>query len=762
LPPCDFHRLKDSDVTWLYGPLHTAADPVPPPKVATTEERYNLVNASGKKPILKHRSIWEALTIPMPSSPVLEVVGLTFGEDIPNLHSEPRPVLQHTKSDTNIFRRTMARRESPPRIGAGSVVGLPPRLIATPLGSTSGLPGAISDSEDSPRNHALSDAESTGSKRHISFNTFVEQRIAIEKRGPSGDEEGTDDDQLTDDDGDEEEDDDVLEMRTSSSVSSKMSGRPSLSRQNSADKETMTIARMPPTLLKTDDTFPGSTPAVVFVPPPDSGLTGGPRSMNLSHEAFLLQSGAHTSPALSNHSSSWGDDDDDYGVGFDYFGGAPDFGVGDEYDSMRVRGGAGSRSPYGHPAQRRHHERSPIGSPPDVINLNGRAKAQSSSPPPDPTGVKVRRVDFDGRVTGSRSSSAPGGAATDRSSSSHSTVTSRSPPLARSPPLSRSPPQQRSPPPQRGILKNGSEAEGIPVAYNSSNLNPSRQSSGSSIARSPDASASSRSVSSASTTSSSSPPQSSAHLRPDRETRGRSVVRTPSSIAERERSSSRNGSSPVGSISPSGSRPGSVRGGPVSSPPTSNGRLGPPSVSPPMSVAPSPPSSTPRPAPKPPNIKLPSPTGPFVPPIVIGARGSPGSSSPLSQSGASPTFPPQSEAEARKRDDYWSDQFDSGSVASTSTSTVTPTTPTQTAADANYEYHSTNPTPSNSPVTTLRSLTESTSSSSGNAPRATQEDGKLVGRAAGIVTSARGFLGAVWNAGIGSQVEAGGGAKPSS
>lgn len=76
------HRLKDSDVTWLYGPLHTAVEPVPAPKAATAEDYLGLDKSTGKKrrpeitvkPILKHRSLSEILSVPASgaSSPVNE------------------------------------------------------------------------------------------------------------------------------------------------------------------------------------------------------------------------------------------------------------------------------------------------------------------------------------------------------------------------------------------------------------------------------------------------------------------------------------------------------------------------------------------------------------------------------------------------------------------------------------------------------------------------------------------------------------------
>lgn len=110
-------RLKDSDVTWLYGPLHTAVDPVPAAKAATAEDYLGLdksllpisgvplVSPSrshtstgsqasrGKahlaqhmhgrgiiKPILKHRSLSDILSVPSSgaASPAVESVSSSF------------------------------------------------------------------------------------------------------------------------------------------------------------------------------------------------------------------------------------------------------------------------------------------------------------------------------------------------------------------------------------------------------------------------------------------------------------------------------------------------------------------------------------------------------------------------------------------------------------------------------------------------------------------------------------------------------------
>jgi hypothetical protein len=56
-------------------------------------------------------------------------------------------------------------------------------------------------------------------------------------------------------------------------------------------------------------------------------------------------------------------------------------------------------------------------------------------------------------------------------------------------------------------------------------------------------------------------------------------------------------------------------------------------------------------------------------------------------------------------------------------------------------YRSTNPTPVNSPVTSVKPLGSSTT---GMNP---EENGTLVGRAAEIVSSAKGLIGAIWKSG---------------
>ncbi|KAJ7492002.1 hypothetical protein FB451DRAFT_1501321, partial [Mycena latifolia] len=152
--------LKDSDVTWLYGPLHTAVEWTPPPKpkadptevgkLSSAEDRLDL--AAKHKPILKHRTISEQLTSDLVVSPVFSPAESEDEDDTVNVLFPPNPIrppLLQTKSTPRLHPLPHAalRRPSPPRVG-------PPAM-------------ASSTHPSQP-------------KRHITFNTFVEQCIAVD------------------------------------------------------------------------------------------------------------------------------------------------------------------------------------------------------------------------------------------------------------------------------------------------------------------------------------------------------------------------------------------------------------------------------------------------------------------------------------------------------------------------------------------------------------------------------------------------------
>ena len=201
-----FFRLKDSDVTWLYGPLHTAVDWEPPhqpkndppiiDKPCSTQERLGLNSASEQasqlrsKPILKHRSISDLLTGALPNlnhtdDDVENDPDLDEDEDEVVPLPPSRPLLLHTKSDTNVLRWSRSRpfrKDSPPRIIASTRQSRPSEvtnpLVAPPMDERSGSSDSARETSSSSQDLSVSPAG--GKKRHISFNTFVEQCIAID------------------------------------------------------------------------------------------------------------------------------------------------------------------------------------------------------------------------------------------------------------------------------------------------------------------------------------------------------------------------------------------------------------------------------------------------------------------------------------------------------------------------------------------------------------------------------------------------------
>ncbi|KAF9446899.1 hypothetical protein P691DRAFT_824153 [Macrolepiota fuliginosa MF-IS2] len=224
--PETLNWLKDSDVTWLYGPLHTAVEWTPPPKPhpvpdsvdsgnpASTHDRLDLHSASSAaasrhsqpprtKPILKHRSISELLTSDLPVSPIFSPQESEEDEggahslfpdpsdqDVSKAHK--RPALVHTRSDTHITRwgSRAFRKDSPPRVEPPTSLG---KSSSHPSASTVRASGAMrsSLSRDSASSASASgSSERTTKKKHISFNTFVERCIAIDGHPRKGSRKG--------------------------------------------------------------------------------------------------------------------------------------------------------------------------------------------------------------------------------------------------------------------------------------------------------------------------------------------------------------------------------------------------------------------------------------------------------------------------------------------------------------------------------------------------------------------------------------------
>lgn len=245
-----------------------------------------------------------------------------------------RPSLLHTKSDTNIVRKA-SRKGSPPRgpIGSG---GRTPTSADSSSSDLAARPVLASAGPSSPGTDVGS-ASGSSNKRHISFNTFVEQCIAVDD--PEDIRAIESSQGMISDDGYDDEEDDMLEMRSSTSTASSRS-RPSMSRTSSTTSEHVTIAKIAPTTLKALGNFPSPSPTTEFAPPEAYALEH-PDSHGVSYRH--KPSYDFPSPPTGVASSQWEDEDEDYAVGFEYFSG-PDLGVGDEYASKRQLGSDSSHN----------------------------------------------------------------------------------------------------------------------------------------------------------------------------------------------------------------------------------------------------------------------------------------------------------------------------------------------------------------------------------------------------------------------------------
>lgn len=211
-------RLKDCDVTWLYGPLQTESKH---PAVSNTSPPPSGLSSSNsfldRKPILKKKTASETiLRRSLTQHTLLKHAGAILQAKEAQ-HACGRPYLERAVSDIAVPR---AR-----------------RLVPSASGSTISIPTCTSSSGlDSPTE-----------KRHIHFNNEVVQCIAVEAKEE-------DDDHLYQSDSDDDSDGSVVMMKqfsTKPTISSRCS--PTCS---SFSAESKTIAPLPSTTLK----YRGDTP----------------------------------------------------------------------------------------------------------------------------------------------------------------------------------------------------------------------------------------------------------------------------------------------------------------------------------------------------------------------------------------------------------------------------------------------------------------------------------------------------------------------
>jgi hypothetical protein len=143
-------------------------------------------NGCNPKPILKHRTVTELLISnlppPGPTTGLIDVTSLEpepqASTPLPATESLPpqpssssvtRPPLLHTRSETNILGHSPFRKDSPPRIIAND---------SEPKHHHSDLSDLARHSPSTSSHHQQ---DTSGTRKHIAFNTFVEQCIAIDK-----------------------------------------------------------------------------------------------------------------------------------------------------------------------------------------------------------------------------------------------------------------------------------------------------------------------------------------------------------------------------------------------------------------------------------------------------------------------------------------------------------------------------------------------------------------------------------------------------
>ena len=213
-------RLKDHDVTWLYGPLQTGTakpldfDSAPP---ASQLSRSN--SFGSKKPILKKRSLSEImLQRSLSSSTLMKQATDSLRAQQPEKRLRERPLLGNRLLSDSV---TSSNPDSPGR------ASIPPTVLSS--ASASGR-------------------QTPCTKRHIHFNNKVEQCIAINKGGDDHE------DYYSAIHDDSASDDDLLTMKPIQTSGARISNH--TTPRNSFSGDSKTIAMLPSTTLN----YRGDTP----------------------------------------------------------------------------------------------------------------------------------------------------------------------------------------------------------------------------------------------------------------------------------------------------------------------------------------------------------------------------------------------------------------------------------------------------------------------------------------------------------------------
>jgi hypothetical protein len=273
------NRLKDCDVTWLYGPLQTGADKslrLPSTSPANSSRISKSNSFLHKKPILKKRSMSEImLQRSLSSSSLLKQAAAAVQAQQSEGNGMARPGLGGQTSDYIGFPFSSRRlsRENPSMLSSISSSGI-------------GSPG-------------------TGERKHIHFNEQVEQCIALDMKGDDDDEA----DPYAFQDDDSSSDDGGIMMKGSQS---KRKLPPLLSKRTtpraSFSAESKTIAMLPSTTLKYREDTP--EPQETAMKHSNGFWNGSKLSPSPSQETLR--------PSKPSSRMLLGDDDDDDEVDIDW------------------------------------------------------------------------------------------------------------------------------------------------------------------------------------------------------------------------------------------------------------------------------------------------------------------------------------------------------------------------------------------------------------------------------------------------------------
>lgn len=218
-------RLKDCDVTWLYGPLQTGkSNSMNPIHTGSNSGRLSKSSSFAKKPILKKRSMSELmLQRSLSTSSLVKQAAAAVQAQQGGDRAKPgrRPAFGRAITD---------------------YVAFPFSSRGVSHDNTSLFPSAVSSGFVSP----------SGEKRHIHFNEQVEQCIAVEVKGE--DDEDMDPYAYNNSDSD----DGAIMMKRSSKIKKR---RPTMRKTKSHGHggESKTIAMLPSTTLKYREDTPEPT-----------------------------------------------------------------------------------------------------------------------------------------------------------------------------------------------------------------------------------------------------------------------------------------------------------------------------------------------------------------------------------------------------------------------------------------------------------------------------------------------------------------------